>query len=171
MAHGYGAAKHHGIEPVAEAFAEGFVVLRRDHRGFGDRGGNRDTTSNLWQQITDWRRAISYLQDRPEVDKNRVGLWGTSFAGGRAIVLGATDRRLGAVVVQVLRSMATQPVFAVWLTAATSHPSTQDYRDHEERAHICRGCHAPTLAIPLLRRRSGRREEGDLRCFRSTPPP
>jgi len=102
MAHGYGGTKYHGIEPMAEAFAEaGFAVLLHDHRGFGDSGGEPRHDINPWQQITDWRRAISYLQDRPEVDENRVGVWGTSFAGGHAIVLGATDRRLKAVVAQV----------------------------------------------------------------------
>jgi hypothetical protein len=102
MAHGYAGTKYHGLEPMAQAFAEaGFVVLLHDHRGFGDSGGEPRHDINPWQQITDWRRAISYLQDRPEVDHNRVGLWGTSFAGGHAIVLGATDRRLKAVVAQV----------------------------------------------------------------------
>jgi fermentation-respiration switch protein FrsA (DUF1100 family) len=102
MAHGYGGTKYHGIESMAEAFARaGFVVLLHDHRGFGDSGGEPRHDINPWQQVTDWRRAISFLQDRPEVDENRVGLWGTSFAGGHAIVLGATDRRLRAVVAQV----------------------------------------------------------------------
>jgi uncharacterized protein len=102
MAHGYAGTKYHGLEPIAEAFAEaGFVVLVHDHRGFRDSGGEPRQDVNPWQQITDWRRAISYLQDRPEVDENRVGLWGTSFAGGHAIVLGATDRRLKAVIAQV----------------------------------------------------------------------
>ena len=32
---------------------------------------------------------------------HRIGLWGSSYAGGHAIVLGATDRRLRAVVAQV----------------------------------------------------------------------
>ena len=102
MAHGYAGTKYHGIEPMAESFAEaGLLVLVHDHRGFGDSGGEPRQDVNPWQQITDWRRAISYLQDRPEVDENRVGLWGTSYAGGHAIVLGATDRRLKAVVAQV----------------------------------------------------------------------
>jgi fermentation-respiration switch protein FrsA (DUF1100 family) len=102
MAHGYAGTKYHGIDAFAEAFAKaGFVVLLHDHRGFGDSGGQPRHDVNPWQQITDWRRAISYLQQRPEVDENRVGLWGTSFAGGHAIVLGATDRRLKAIAAQV----------------------------------------------------------------------
>lgn len=102
MAHGFGGTKYHGIERFAEAFAAaGFAVLLHDHRGFGDSGGEPRQDINPWQQIADWRRAISYLQDRPEVDESRIGLWGTSFAGGHAIVLGATDRRLKAVVSQV----------------------------------------------------------------------
>lgn len=102
MAHGYGGTKYHGIERFAEAYVNaGFAVLLHDHRGFGDSGGEPRQDINPWQQITDWRRAISYLQDRPEVDENRIGLWGTSFAGGHSIVLGATDRRLKAIVSQV----------------------------------------------------------------------
>lgn len=102
MAHGFGGTRYHGIEPIAQAFVRaGFVVLLHDHRGFGDSGGLPRQDINPWQQIADWRRAVSWLQDRPEVDEERVGLWGTSYAGGHAIVMGATDRRLKAVVSQV----------------------------------------------------------------------
>ncbi|QDW37800.1 alpha/beta fold hydrolase [Bradyrhizobium sp. KBS0727] len=102
MAHGYAGTKYHGLERLAEAFASaGFVVLLHDHRNFGDSAGEPRQDINPWQQISDWRRAISYLQQRPEVDENRIGLWGTSYAGGHAIVLGATDRRLKAVAAQV----------------------------------------------------------------------
>jgi uncharacterized protein len=102
MAHGYAGTKYHGLERFAEAFAEsGFVVLLHDHRNFGDSGGEPRQDINPWQQISDWRRAISYLQERPEVDGNCIGLWGTSYAGGHAIVLGTTDRRIKAVVAQV----------------------------------------------------------------------
>jgi alpha-beta hydrolase superfamily lysophospholipase len=73
MAHGYSGTKYHGIEPMAEAFVKaGFVVLLHDHRGFGDSGGEPRQDIDLWQQITDWRRAISYLQDRPEVDEKGI---------------------------------------------------------------------------------------------------
>jgi fermentation-respiration switch protein FrsA (DUF1100 family) len=102
MAHGFAGVKEHGLERFAQAFADaGFVVLVHDHRGFGASDGSPRFDVDPWVQIADWRRAISFLESRPEVDADRIGLWGTSYAGGHAIVLGATDRRLRAVVAQV----------------------------------------------------------------------
>ena len=102
MAHGYAGTREHGIARFASAFADaGFVVLLHDHRSFGVSGGEPRQDVDPWRQIADWRRAISYLETRPEVDAKRIGLWGTSYAGGHAIVLGATDRRIACVVAQV----------------------------------------------------------------------
>lgn len=102
MAHGYAVVKEHGIEPFAKALAEaGFVVLLHDHRSFGASDGQPRQDIDPWRQIADWRRAISYLESLDIVDPKRIGLWGTSYAGGHAIVLGATDRRLRCVVAQV----------------------------------------------------------------------
>ena len=102
MAHGFAGTREHGIERFAEAFASaGFIVLLHDHRNFGTSGGELRGDVDPWRQVADWRRAISYLETRPEVDPTRIGLWGTSYAGGHAIVLGATDRRLSCVVAQV----------------------------------------------------------------------
>lgn len=102
MAHGYAGVKEHALEPFARAFAEaGFVVLLHDHRGFGASDGMPRHDVDPWRQIADWRRAISFLETLDVVDPQRIGLWGTSYAGGHAIVLGATDRRLKAVVAQV----------------------------------------------------------------------
>jgi cephalosporin-C deacetylase-like acetyl esterase len=102
MAHGYAGTRHHGIDRFAEAFAaDGHVVLLHDHRGFGDSGGEPRQDVDPWTQISDWRRALSHLETRPDVDAERLGLWGTSYAGGHALVLGATDPRLRAVVAQV----------------------------------------------------------------------
>jgi fermentation-respiration switch protein FrsA (DUF1100 family) len=102
MAHGFAGVKEHGLERFALLFAEaGFVVLVHDHRGFGASDGEPRVDVNPWVQIDDWRLAISFLESHPCVDADRIGLWGTSYAGGHAIVLGATDRRLRAVVAQV----------------------------------------------------------------------
>jgi uncharacterized protein len=102
MAHGFAGVKEHGLQRFAQVFADaGFVVLVHDHRGFGASGGSPRFDVDPWVQIADWRRAISFLESQPTVDPDRIGLWGTSYAGGHAIVLGATDRRLRAVVAQV----------------------------------------------------------------------
>lgn len=102
MAHGFGGTFEQGLRPFAELFAaRGFAVLLHDHRGFGRSGGEPRHDVDPWRQIADWRRVISFLEAQPEVDGERIGLWGTSYAGGHALVLGATDRRLRAVVAQV----------------------------------------------------------------------
>jgi cephalosporin-C deacetylase-like acetyl esterase len=102
MAHGFAGVKEHGLERFARVFAEaGFSVLVHDHRAFGASDGSPRFDIDPWVQIADWRRAISFLESLPEVDADRIGLWGSSYAGGHAIVLGATDRRLRAVVSQV----------------------------------------------------------------------
>jgi uncharacterized protein len=102
LAHGYAGVKEHGLERFARAFAEaGFVGLVHDHRNFGASDGAVRHDIDPWRQIADWRRAISFLETQPEVDATRIGVWGTSYAGGHVLVLGATDRRIRAVVSQV----------------------------------------------------------------------
>jgi fermentation-respiration switch protein FrsA (DUF1100 family) len=102
MAHGYAGVKEHGLKRFAQAFAEaGFIVLVHDHRNFGASDGVIRHDIDPWRQIADWRRAISFLESQPDVDPGRIGIWGTSYAGGHVMVLGATDRRVRAVVSQV----------------------------------------------------------------------
>ncbi|MUL47505.1 alpha/beta hydrolase [Mycobacterium sp. CBMA293] len=135
MAHGFAGVKEHGLERFARVFADaGFVVLVHDHRGFGASDGLPRNDIDPWVQIADWRRAISFLESRPFVDAERIGLWGSSYAGGHAIVLGATDRRLRAVVAQVptisgyqqsLRRVAPEQVSA--LEAAFAEDERQQF--------------------------------------------
>ena len=102
MAHGYAGVKEHGLERFAQLFAEnGFVVLLHDHRNFGASDGQPRQDVDPWRQVADWRRAISYLESLDIIDPKRIALWGTSYGGGHAIVLGATERRLRCVVAQV----------------------------------------------------------------------
>jgi uncharacterized protein len=102
MAHGFGATRWHGLGRFAELFAAaGFVVLLHDHRTFGLSTGEPRQDINPWSQIEGWRRAISYLEALPQVDPGRIGVWGSSFAGGHVLVLGATDSRVACVVAQV----------------------------------------------------------------------
>ena len=69
----YAGVRDHGLERFAHAFAEdGFVVLVHDHRGFGASDGEPRHDIDPWRQVADWRRAISYLESRPEVDAART---------------------------------------------------------------------------------------------------
>jgi len=52
------------------------------------------------REFVPWRSAQN-RDSQPEVDATRIGVWGTSYAGGHVIVLGATDRRIRAVASQV----------------------------------------------------------------------
>ena len=102
LCHGFAAVKEHRLERFAHAFAEaGFVVLVHDHRNFGASDGTPRHDIDPWVQIADWRRAISYLETLPEVDPDRIGIWGSSFSGGHALILAATDQRVKCVVSQV----------------------------------------------------------------------
>lgn len=53
------------------------------------------------KQVEDYRNAISWLQGEPGVDADRIGIWGSSFAGGNVIVTAALDGRVKAVVGQI----------------------------------------------------------------------
>lgn len=99
----------HGFSVVKEALVEhgryfakaGFVTMAIDYRTFGRSEGEPRAQLFPLNEAEDYRNAISYLQSRPEVDAERIGIWGTSFAGGLVLFVGAVDRRVKAVVSQV----------------------------------------------------------------------
>lgn len=102
MAHGMGAVKEMYIEPFAKAFAEaGIATLLFDYRYFGGSGGMPRSKIAPRDQIEDYRNALTWLSLQPEVDEERLGVWGTSFSGGHVLWLGAYDVRVKAVVSQV----------------------------------------------------------------------
>jgi uncharacterized protein len=102
MAHGFSAVKEMYLDKFAEVFANaGFAVVVFDHRNFGASDGSPRQEINPWQQIEDYRHAITYAATLPGVDPNRVGVWGTSYSGGHVLVVAATDRRVKCVVAQV----------------------------------------------------------------------
>ncbi|WP_433556728.1 alpha/beta hydrolase [Pseudonocardia xinjiangensis] len=104
MAHGWGGTIRHFIDDFAEVFAAaGLAVVLYDHRGWGRSdvaAGKPRHEVDPWEQIRDYQHAITYAQNRPDVDAGRIGVWGTSFSAGHAFVVGAIDRRVGAVVGQ-----------------------------------------------------------------------
>ena len=114
------------LERYGARFAEqGLVAMAIDYRGWGRSGGfvtlaepvrtddrlrRTQTTAKVrirrtrllpHKQIEDIRNAISWLQGEPGVDRDRIGLWGTSYAGGHVIATAAMDARVKVGVAQV----------------------------------------------------------------------
>lgn len=102
MAHGFSLVKEAYLPQYAERFAEeGMAVLLFDYRFFGESGGEPRQQLIPAEQIKDYRNAITWVSQRPEVDANRIGIWGTSYSGGHVLHIAAIDRRVKAVVSQV----------------------------------------------------------------------
>jgi fermentation-respiration switch protein FrsA (DUF1100 family) len=102
MAHGLSAVKEMYLDTYAEAFSQaGLGALVFDNRNFGASDGEPRQEIDPVAQVRDYRHAITYAIGLPEVDRNRVGVWGSSYSGGHVLVLGAIDQRVKAVVAQV----------------------------------------------------------------------
>jgi fermentation-respiration switch protein FrsA (DUF1100 family) len=102
MAHGFSAVKEMYLDSFAESFADaGLGALVFDNRNFGASDGEPRQEIDPWAQVRDYRHAITYAQTRPEVDGDRIGVWGSSYSGGHVLVVGAIDRRVRCVVSQV----------------------------------------------------------------------
>ena len=74
--------------------AAGSAVLMFDYRNFGESTGERRQHINPSEQIEDFRNAISYAETLPEIDAQRIGVWGISYAGGHVISVAAMDSRV-----------------------------------------------------------------------------
>jgi fermentation-respiration switch protein FrsA (DUF1100 family) len=102
MAHGYNCLKEFYLDKYAASIAgAGLAVLAYDHRNFGDSDGEPRQELDPWVQVRDYRHAITFAQTLEGIDGERVGVWGSSYAGGHVLVVGAIDRRVGCVVSQV----------------------------------------------------------------------
>ena len=102
MAHGYSAVKEHYLDCFADAFsAAGLGVLVFDNRNLGASEGEPRQEIDPWQQIRDYRDAITYASSLTDVDENRIGVWGSSYSGAHVLVVGAIDRRVKCVTSQV----------------------------------------------------------------------
>lgn len=118
-----------GIEKYGARFAErGLVAMAIDYQSYGFSGSGSDdlrlletdptsdaqtvsekrlrlvvkrTNLNNAHEVDDYRAAISYLQGEPGIDPDRIGVWGSSNAGGVVIAVAEVDTRAKAVVSQV----------------------------------------------------------------------
>ncbi|KAH0172684.1 Esterase/lipase, partial [Aureobasidium melanogenum] len=105
MAHGFSALKEMDLNTFAEHFVAHLPIscLVYDNRGFGDsdtKEGQPRHEIIPAQQTSDYSDAITYAQSREEVNKDKIGIWGSSYSGGHVLWVGAIDRRVKAVMSQ-----------------------------------------------------------------------
>lgn len=124
LCHGWGGVKAHLRPQIAPGFAAaGYAVLAFDYRGWGDSDsrlivmekmpkpdadGNVTVKARAVKQLVDpidqqvdIDAAITFMEGEPIVDRNRIGIWGSSFGGGHVIWRAAHDSRVKCVVSQV----------------------------------------------------------------------
>jgi alpha-beta hydrolase superfamily lysophospholipase len=100
LAHGLGAQKDFGLGTYSEAFARnGIAAFVFDYRGFGGSTGEPRHWISPQRHLEDYRSAVAYIRSNLThvVNPDQMVLWGTSLAGGHALV---TAERLGSKVVK-----------------------------------------------------------------------
>ncbi len=98
----------------AEKFAAaGIAALAFDFRFLGESEGEPRNQIIYYDQHEDLRNAITFLSEQPEIDPNRIGIWGISNGGGHVLQVAAFDKQLKAAVAVVplgLNYDAIQPL-------------------------------------------------------------
>lgn len=128
----------------AEEFAgRGMAALVFDYRNLGVSDGEPRQHLDPWMQIADYQNALSFLEQRDEVDSDRLDAWGISYSGGHVVVLAATDPRVKVIVSQIpvvdgyenmRRVHGTVGYRALW--ARILQDRAARYRDPGSRLHI-----------------------------------
>lgn len=121
MAHGLGATRELGLDAYALRFqAAGFGVVVFDYRHYGGSQGEPRELMSVGKQLDDWRAAIAFGKTLPNIDPNRLAIWGSSFGGGHVMRLASEELGVAAAVSQVpfsngLASTLTIPMFTALL--------------------------------------------------------
>ena len=78
---------------IAGALADtGFLVARYDARGVGQSGGRRES-ADIEAYADDARKMVRYLDDRDDVDRDRITVLGHAEGGWIAMIVAARERR------------------------------------------------------------------------------
>jgi uncharacterized protein len=122
MAHGFSLTRHDGLPAYAEVLADaGAAVLVYDHRYLGDSGGEPRQRFRKPDQLEDLANAVAFARGLPDIDPERIVLWGFSFSGGHVVEHAATDPRVAAVLALCplvdgfARVRATSPALSAWM--------------------------------------------------------
>jgi ABC-2 type transport system ATP-binding protein len=115
LAHGFGGSKADLTSEARSLAQHGYVVLAYTARGFGRSGGLIHLDAPAYE-VADASRLVSYLATLPQVLKDapgdpRVGVAGSSYGGGLALLLSAYDKRVDAVGADITWNDLSQALF------------------------------------------------------------
>jgi len=116
MAHGFACVRAMNLPDLAERFvAAGYATFLFDYRNFGDSEGLPRHWVDPKRHQQDWLGAIRHLQSLPQIDAQRMVLWGTSLSGGHVLTLASQGIDVQAVIAQF-------PHVSGVATLSTLHP-------------------------------------------------
>ncbi len=142
---GYTYLKEMVVSEMARAMQrEGFVGVIFDYRGFGESEGMR---GRLYphEQVADVQAAVTFLQQQPEVDPQRISIVGLSLGGANAVAATATDPRVRAAV--AIESPADG---RRWLRSLRRHSEWVEFTRQIEQNHITRTLTGRGTAVDAL---------------------
>jgi cephalosporin-C deacetylase-like acetyl esterase len=89
-------------DKYAETFRDsGYAVLLYDHRNLGISDGQPRFELNFWVQARGYIDGIDFLTDQPEIDSERIAVWGASMSAREAFLVGSVDDRVKAIIALV----------------------------------------------------------------------
>ena len=106
--HGLRANRKVILPDFARAFVQhGYAAFVFDYRGFGDSEGQKNRLISR-ERDEDIINATTFLGMQPEVDANRIVLFGISYGGANVVSTGAADPRTKAVSPALIVSMRSK---------------------------------------------------------------
>ncbi len=101
LCHGYtGIRTIYLPDNAAVLAAAGYAVLTFDYKGWGDSEGPKSRLAP-YSRVADVQAALTLLGAQPEVDAERLGIYGTSYGGATVVWVAAIDPRVKCVVAVV----------------------------------------------------------------------
>lgn len=94
LCHGYTGVKDLYLPDNARVLNEaGYVAMTFDYKGWGDSEGPRSRLAP-YSRVADVQSALTFLATVPEVDPDRLGIYGTSYGGAIVVWVAAVDSRV-----------------------------------------------------------------------------
>jgi len=98
LCHGYTGVKDLYLPDNAQVLNEaGYMVLTFDYKGWGASEGPRSRLAP-YSRVADVQAALTFLGLQPNVDPERLGIYGTSYGGATVVWVGAVDPRVKCIV-------------------------------------------------------------------------